>query len=122
MTTSRARLGRWGEGVASRFLQEKGYRIITTNYRSLWGELDIIAQDGEELVFVEVRTRHSVKYGTPEESLSDAKVQRLLDTCHNYLQRYADPDAHWRIDLVCIRLGPGYRLESVSHLPYAVQL
>ena len=51
MTTPRIRLGKWGEGVAGRFLQEKGYRLLDADYRCRWGEVDIVAQEGDELVF-----------------------------------------------------------------------
>ena len=80
MTTPRIRLGNWGEGVAGRFLQEKGYRLLDANYRCRWGEVDIVAQEGDELVFVEVRTRRGAEYGTPEESVTAAKSRRLIAT------------------------------------------
>ena len=59
--------------MAGRFLQEKGYRLLDANYRCRWGEVDIVAQEGDELVFVEVRTRRGTQYGTPEESVTAAK-------------------------------------------------
>lgn len=123
MPTPRARLGRRGEEVAQQFLAEKGYQILATNYRCRWGEVDIIARDGEELVFVEVRTRRNGgDYGVPEESLTAAKVRRLLATSRDYLQRHAPGDAGWRIDLVCIHLSPDRRLQRIDHLRHAVQL
>ena len=60
LTTPPIRLGKWGEGVAGRILQEKGYRLLDANYRCRWGEVDIVAQEGDELVCVEVRTRRRV--------------------------------------------------------------
>ena len=66
--------------MAGRFLQEKGYRLLDANYRCRWGEVDIVAQEGDELVFVEVRTRRGVEYGTPEESVTAAKSRRLIAT------------------------------------------
>ena len=57
MTTPRGRLGRWGEEHARRYLEGKGYTVSATNYRSRWGEVDIVAQQGELLIFVEVKTR-----------------------------------------------------------------
>ena len=59
--------------MAGRFLQEKAYRLLDANYRCRWGEVDIVAQEGDELVFVEVRTRRGAEYGTPEESVTAAK-------------------------------------------------
>ena len=122
MPTPRTRLGTWGEELAGRFLQDKGYRIVTTNYRSRHGEVDIVARDGEELVFVEVRTRRGESFGAPEESLSKAKVRRLVNTCQYYLQDKAEEATGWRVDLVCIYLGPRRELRRIQHLPHAVQL
>ena len=83
--------------------------------------MDIVARDGEEMVFVEVRTRRNFEYGTPEESLTTAKVQRLLATARDYLQRHADAETSWRIDLVGIRLGPDHPSPRIDHLSHAVQ-
>lgn len=80
LTTHRIRLVKWGEGVAGRFLQEKGYRLLDATYRCRWGEVDIVPQEGDELVFVEVRTRRGAEYGTSEESVTAAKSRRLIAT------------------------------------------
>ncbi len=80
LTTPRIRLGKWGEGVAGRFLQEKGYRLLDADYRCRWGEVDIVAQEGDELVFGEVRTRRGAEYGTLKESVTAAKSRRLIAT------------------------------------------
>jgi putative endonuclease len=81
-----------------------------------------VARDGDELVFVEVRTRRSADYGTPEESLTEAKLRRLLATSQHYLQQQGKGDINWRIDLVCVCLERDYRLQSVEHLKHAVQI
>ena len=78
MSTPRIRLGNRGEQLARQYLQEQGYRILATNYRCSWGEIDIVAQEESEIVFVEVRTRRSAEFGTPEESLTPAKAQHLI--------------------------------------------
>lgn len=62
--------------MAGRFLQEKAYRLLDANYRCRWGEVDIVAQEGDELVFVEVRTRRGAEHGTPEESVTAANARR----------------------------------------------
>ncbi len=100
-------LGSWGERLAGRFLQDNGYQILTTNYRCRYGEVDIVALDGEELVFVEVRTRRSGSFGAPEESLSRAKLRRLFAASQLYLQEGGKEDAPWRVDLVSISIPPG---------------
>jgi putative endonuclease len=122
LPTPRARLGNWGEELAGRLLEERGYSILDTNYRCRYGEVDIVAQDGDELVFVEVRTRHGGGFGAPEESLSAAKVRRLVTTCQDYVQRRAEEGAEWRIDLVCVHLNRGREVPRIHHLRHAVQL
>jgi putative endonuclease len=64
-----------------------------------------VAQDGDEVVFLEVRSRRSADYGTPEESLTAAKLRRLLATAQHYLQQRGKGEINWRIDLVSVRLG-----------------
>ncbi len=122
--TPRARLGSWGEKLAGRFLQEQGYGILATNYRCAHGEVDIVAQEGEELVFVEVRTRRDGMYGVPEESLTQRKLQRLLATCQHYVQQQAQEDTAWRVDLISVYLeqGRSRQLKRISHLRHALQL
>jgi putative endonuclease len=122
MSTGRVRVGKLGEELAGRFLRERGYQILTTNYRCRQGEVDIVAKDGEEVVFVEVRTRRSQSFGTPQESLTRPKVRRLVATCQDYLQGYGGGETNWRIDLVSVRLDQGNRLEDIDHLRHAVQL
>lgn len=63
---------------------------METNYRCRWGEVDIVAMDGDELVFVEVRTRSGGQFGTPEESITPSKRQRLVATAQYYLQQNAE--------------------------------
>jgi len=67
VTTPQGRLGQWGEEHARRYLEGQGYTVSETNYRSRWGEVDIVARQGGEHVFVEVKTRRGSAYGTPEE-------------------------------------------------------
>ena len=114
------RLGKWGEDMASRFLKNKGYLVLETNYRCRWGEIDIVAVDEGQIVFVEVRTRSSDDFGTPEESITPAKGHRLIATAQDYLQRRGQEGLDWRVDLIAIRLGPRRRLERVDHYCYAV--
>ena len=122
MSTDRVKLGKLGEEIAGRFLREQGYQILTTNYRCPQGEVDIVARDGEEVVFVEVRTRRSQNFGTPQESLNRSKIRRLVATCQDYLQGYGGVDTDWRIDLVSVRLDHDNRLKNIDHLRHAVQL
>lgn len=122
MPTSRTHLGDWGEDLAHRMLRSKGYSILDTKYRCRWGEIDIVAREGDELVFVEVRTRSSSRYGAPEESVTRAKVRRLVATAQHYLQNRGGDCLSWRIDLVSVRTGPTVTSPGIDHLRHAVQL
>ena len=119
----RIAVGRIGEQIARHHLQGKGYRIVDANYQCRWGEVDLIALDGPVWVFVEVRARRTVAYGSPEESVTRAKVRRLTLTAQDFLQRRvaASADLEWRIDLVAIYLGPGRRVLGVNHLENIVE-
>ena len=127
MPSPGSKLGDWGEEVAGRFLERQGFRILDRKYRSTWGEVDLVTRDGRDLVFVEVRTRRSNAFGSPEESITDAKADRLVATCNDYLQKHPDnllgdhPDsvAGWRIDLVSVLPVPG-KPPRISHLRNAV--
>ena len=88
--------------------------------RSRWGEVDIVAQSGEEMVFVEVKTRRGAAYGTPEESVTATKSQRLIATAQDYLQKNGLEQALWRVDVVSIRLDEQGKLLEVNHLENAV--
>ena len=120
MATPRGRLGRWGEEHARRYLEGKGYTVSATNYRSRWGEVDIVSRLGEELVFVEVKTRRGIAFGTPEESITAAKSQRLIATAQDYLQKNGLEQSRWRIDLISIHLDETGKLLEVNHLENAV--
>jgi putative endonuclease len=102
------RIGQDAERLAADHLRKLGYRIIETNVRFSMGELDIVAEDGVSLVFVEVRARRSSQFGTPEQSLTAAKRRRVYRAAERYLQtRRLNPDRPMRIDVVAIDLGPG---------------
>ena len=120
MATPRGRLGRWGEEHARRYLEGKGYTVSETNYRSRWGEVDIVALQRGELVFVEVKTRRGIAFGTPEESITAAKSQRLIATAQDYLQKNGLEQSRWRIDLISIHLDETGKLLEVNHQDNAV--
>jgi len=111
--------GRRGEALARTFLQRRGYEVIATNYRSRWGEVDIVARDGPTLVFVEVKARRSTAFGSALEALTVGKARRLVATAHEYLAEHA-LDAPWRVDLVAIDPSPHPGRARVTLLRNAV--
>lgn len=91
-----------GEQLGRDFLKKRGYRIIETNYRCPEGEMDIIARHGDFLVFVEVRSKKSLDFGSPEESITLTKSRKLKNVAAHYLQAHDNPPALWRIDVIAI--------------------
>ena len=122
MTTSRQRVGEQGEWLARRHLESNGYAILDTNYRATSGELDLVAEKGGTLVFVEVRTRTGAALGTPEESVTRAKREHLVAAAHEYLQAHDAEAREWRIDVVAVEIGPGGRVKRLEVVENAVEL
>ena len=116
----RKELGDWGEKLAVGYLKGRGYRILETNFRCREGEIDIIAQQGDCLTFVEVRTRKNVAFGTPEESVTAAKREKLISLSLAYLQTHANLPSLWRIDVVAIELGQDSEVSRVELIQNAV--
>ena len=119
MNAGRRDLGAFGERVAAAHLEAKGYRIRARNFRCREGEIDIVAEDGDCLVFVEVRTRRGDAFGTPAESVTVAKERRLLTVARAYLQEHPDAPPDQRIDVVAVELSRG-RLMAVQHIEGAI--
>ena len=108
-----------GEKLARDFLKKHGYRILDTNYRCPHGEIDIVARRGDVLVFVEVRTRRSLEYGSPEESVTAAKKEHLKATAFHYCQTHDNLPLHYRIDFVAVELdgkGQPLRIELIENV------
>ena len=111
----RRTLGRKGEDIAAAHLAGLGYEIVARNVRTRYGELDIVARDGETLVFVEVRTRRDDRLGSPEESVDARKQAKLVALAEAYLATLSEPPAACRIDVVVVEIRGGVvqRLELI---------
>ncbi len=101
-TLYRKKLGTWGENLALEYLSAKGYEMLERNFHSRYGELDLIMRVDDVLVAVEVKTRRSIKYGFAEYSITKKKIQAIADTMTVYLDKNANLDQAWQIDLVVI--------------------
>lgn len=99
-------VGKWGEQIANRHLAGLGYQIISTNHRTPYGEIDIIAMDGSTLVFVEVKTRTSTSLGNPEGSVTPRKQLHILNSAQHYLSTLDHPCDEWRVDVVAVTGKP----------------
>ncbi len=116
---ARHRLGQLGEQVASEHLRRRGYRIVERNYRTRWGELDIVALDRRTLVFCEVKTRRVLGGARgPLESVHQLKRARVRRMAGRWLadrrdRPYAD---ELRFDAIGVTFGPSGELTSIEHL------
>ena len=117
---SRRQLASLGERAAADFLRARQYTILESNFRCPIGEIDLIARHGEYLVFIEVRTRQSQAYGTPEESVTPAKTQKLVDLAYTYLQSHPDLPPLWRIDVVAVEVGHNGAISRLEVIENAV--
>ncbi|NTU52039.1 MAG: YraN family protein [Candidatus Aminicenantes bacterium] len=110
--TTRA-LGRAGEDIACEYLERKKYTIVARGFRLFRGEIDIIARDGETLVFVEVKARADESHGRPEESVTPGKQRQIRRIALGYLQAHPCPGVDCRFDVIAIlfRSDRDYRLE-----------
>lgn len=109
-------LGRRGEDAAVEYLRERGYSILTRNWRNVHKELDIVAQEGNELVIIEVKTRSSIDFGRPEEAVDTKKIRRLVKAANAYIQQYK-VDHSVRFDILSLVVeGDGF---TITHFPNA---
>jgi len=120
VANARQELGKLGEDLAARHLLREGYVIVTRNYRCAEGEMDIVARQGSRLAFVEVRTRRGSAYGTPKESITRSKQERLVRVASDYLSAHNLSDVDWGIDAVCVQFTPGGELCSIELIRNAV--
>jgi len=116
----RAALGVAGEARAGEHLEELGFRIVAKNHRTRRGEVDLIAEKGELLVFAEVRTRSTAKFGAPEETVDPRKQKRIILAARDFLSRYEGGERAIRFDVIAVledaREPSGL---SLRHLPDA---
>lgn len=116
MMNATKKLGQYGESLAKRFLEQKGYHILSTNWQFRHLELDIIAKQGEQLVFVEVKTRNSNDMGAPEEAVSLMKQRKIVQAAHHYIEEN-EFDGDSRFDIVAISKENG--AFTIKHLESA---
>jgi len=118
-SNSRNSLGKVGEALAQRFLQGKGYEILEKNFRCRFGEIDLIAKEGGEIVFIEVKSRSGTEFGFPEEQISWRKQKRLGRLAQFYLKRCLKEEPA-RIDMVAILLGEKGKVLQMEVIQNAV--
>ncbi len=117
----RRSVAEWGEAEAARYLRGLGWEVIDRNWSCRYGELDLVARAGNDLVFVEVKTRRGNSFGLPEESVTPTKRRRLLRAAWSYLEAKGLGAAPWRFDVVAIEGRPGAAPRRLDHYTDAIE-
>lgn len=119
-TAAHIRTGARGEDAACEFLKKNGYSIITRNYRAGKSEIDIIAEDRKNIIFVEVKTRTAKKdspYGRPSDAVNRAKREYIIRGAREFLRRYGKKDRRpTRFDVIEIYVAPGGDISEIIHI------
>ena len=107
-------VGKIGEDLAARFLEENGYKIVEQNYKTRYSEIDLVATKGKDLVFVEVRTKIGENFGTPEDTLNNKKLNKVRFNALSYVA-FKKWQGHIKIDAICIVLKANYAVLRLNH-------
>ncbi|MCI8519004.1 MAG: YraN family protein [Clostridia bacterium] len=110
--------GKTGETIASDYLDGIGYRLLHKNFRCKQGEIDLIAKDGEDIVFIEVKTRRSTNYGEAREAVNREKIRHIMKTAMYYLYMTRQETAFVRIDVIEVYLMHGE--VRINHLKQVI--
>ena len=119
MQRSLQNIARIGETFAARHLKAQGYQILTQNYRYQRGEIDLIVQQENRIVFVEVKTRRSLKYGLPQYAVTPQKQRQISKIALAYLQSQNLLDTPCRFDVIAIYLSPQLELVKLVQIESA---
>lgn len=113
---SSSALGALGEEAAAAWLESQGYAILTRNLRARSGEVDLIARNGDVVVFVEVKTRSGQGYGHPAEAVVAAKQRRLVRAAAAFLVWGGFEGCCVRFDIIGVHMHPGGRVLAIEHI------
>ena len=119
MDRSRLNIAETGESLAVTHLKARGYKILAQNYRAVRGEIDLVAQDGDCIVFVEVKTRRSLKFGLPQAAVTTQKQRQISKVALAYLQTHNQFDAPCRFDVIAIHLSPQLEVLKLEQIENA---
>jgi putative endonuclease len=117
----RSTFGRRGEAAAARYLRRRGMKIVACSSRLKPGELDLVALDGDVLVFVEVKTRRTAETGHPAEAVTPDKQRRLTRLAVTFMKRHRLLDHPARFDVVAVTWPPGKWFPVIEHFPNAFE-
>ena len=115
MCLSSRELGLRGEDIARKHLEALGFSIVSRNFRSRFGEIDLVAKDGDTIVFVEVKARRSRQFGLAVEQITKGKQKKIIKTAGEYLRRCGSFESCVRFDVLAIDILPGGK-EIIEHV------
>lgn len=114
-------IGIIGERIALKFLKRGGYKILETNLRTVFGEIDAIAKQKDFTVFIEIKTRTTFSFGPPYLSVTRQKQRHLIKSALAYLKMHGLVNSNWRIDVVSVKLNHKFELENIDIIENAVE-
>lgn len=113
--------GERGERRAEEFLQRKGYRILSRNYHTRYGEIDLICADTNYIAFIEVKTRSNIKFGMPREAVNAAKQRRIIQSAQWWLIQHPTI-LQPRFDVIEVLVSPDFKTCRIHHIPNAFEV
>ena len=114
-------IGKIGERGAQKFLRKRGYKLVELNYRTFFGEIDVVAKKDGFIVFLEIKTRASSSLGPPYLSVTNQKQRQIIKNALSYLKRWGLTDSNWRIDVVSVKLNHECEVENIEIIENAVE-
>lgn len=117
MTNEKQNIGKLGEDIAVKYLENHGFNILERNYRKPWGEIDIVAKQDKELIFFEVKTQKNYLEWEPEENVNKHKKHQLSRIIMTYLKEHRISESQdWRIDVLAIKLNFETKIAQIEHI------
>ncbi|MFA6410155.1 MAG: YraN family protein [Candidatus Buchananbacteria bacterium] len=114
MVSITKQLGKIGEGIAAKYLQQKGYEILAKNFLVRQGEIDLICAKKKVTIFVEVKTRSNQNFGFPEAAVNQKKIERIILASQNYFLGQTKI-GQWQIDVISILLNQKNQIVEIKH-------
>ena len=114
--------GKLGERIAERFLISRGFTILHRNFRAPFGEIDLVAEKDGYTVFLEVKTRTSLRFGPPLCAITKTKQRHIIRNCQYYLKRYGLSNKPCRIDAIAVTLDSSGKMQIIKHVKNAIEI
>ncbi len=121
MDRTRQRIGKLGEKIAEKFLVSRGFTIRNRNFSTPFGEIDLVAEQNGRVVFLEVKTRTSERFGPPLSAITQKKQKHIRRNCLYYLKKYRLLEKPYRVDTIGIKLDTHGKLQVLKHVQNAIE-